>query len=47
MKMKLLLAVLSVMFLASGCGLFKEKCDCPKFNYLPPTEQAMPEDPCA
>lgn len=41
------IAALSIVSLASGCGLFKEKCDCPKFNYQPPTEQHLPDDPCA
>lgn len=43
----LLIALLSAMALTSGCSLFKKKCDCPKFNYLPPVEQSLEGNDCA
>ncbi len=50
MKKLLALAVLVVMLAIQSCSIFKEKCDCPKFNQQIPIENndsLLPEDACA
>ena len=51
MKKLIVFATVMVMLGIQGCSIFKEKCDCPKFNQQIPTENNSDnwsvEDPCA